>query len=94
MVVVKSSQEYKFNKFKSALKIYSKFTGEHPCRSAISIKFQSIFMEIVLRPGCSPVNLLYIFRTTFLGTALEGCFGIYKVANIVVVICCLHAVFA
>ena len=51
-------------------------------------------MEIVLRPGCSPVNLLYIFRTTFLGTALEGCFGIYKVANIVVVICCLHAVFA
>ena len=42
----------------------------------------------------SPVNLLYIFRTTFLGTALEGCFGIYKVANIVVVICCLHAVFA
>ena len=38
----------------------------HPCRSAISIKFQSNFIEIALRHGCSPVNLLHIFRTPFL----------------------------
>ena len=41
------------------LKICSKFTGEHPCWSAISI-------EIALRHGCSPINCLHIFRTTFL----------------------------
>ena len=37
-----------------------KFTGEHPCRSAISIKLLCNF-----RHGCSPVNLLHIFRTSF-----------------------------
>ena len=41
---------------KGVLKIYSKFTGEHPCRSVISNKF---------RHGYSPVNLLHIFRTPF-----------------------------
>ena len=51
---------------KVVLKICSKFTGEHPCRSAISIKLQSNFIEITLRHGCSPVNLLHIFRTPFL----------------------------
>ena len=51
---------------KGALKIYSKFTGEHPCRSAISIKLHSNVTEIALRHGCSPVNLLHIFRTPFL----------------------------
>ena len=50
---------------KGVLKICSKFTGEHPCRSAISIKLQSNFIEIALRHGCSPVNLLHIFRTPF-----------------------------
>ena len=50
---------------KGVLKIYSKSTGEHPCRSAISIKLQSNFIEIALRDGCSPVNLLHIFRTYF-----------------------------
>ena len=53
---------------KSVLKIYSKFTGEHPCRSAISIKLQSNFIKIALRHGGSPVNLLYIFRTPFTKT--------------------------
>ena len=38
---------------KSVLKICSKFTGEHLCRSVISIKL------------CSPVNLLQIFKTPF-----------------------------
>ena len=50
---------------KGVLKICSKFTGEHPCRSAISKKMQSNFIEIALRHGCSPVNLLHIFRTRF-----------------------------
>ena len=44
---------------KGLLKICSKFTGEHPCWSAISIKLQSN------RHGCSPVNLQHILRTPF-----------------------------
>ena len=44
----------------------SKFTGEHLCRSAISVKLQSNFIEITLQHGSSPVNLLHIFRTPFL----------------------------
>ena len=47
---------------KGVLKIGSKFTGELPCRSAISIKLQSNFIENTLRHGCSPVNLPHIFR--------------------------------
>ena len=35
----------------------SKFTGEHPCRSIISI--------IALPRGCFPENLLHIFSTLF-----------------------------
>ena len=50
---------------KGALKTCSKFPAEHPCRSTISIKLQSNFTEIALRHGCSPVNLLHIFRTPF-----------------------------
>ena len=45
---------------KGILKIRSKFTGEHPCRSVISIKLQ-----ITLRHRCSPVKLQHIFRTSF-----------------------------
>ena len=56
---------------KVVLKICSKFTGEHPCRSAILRKLQSNFIEsnfieIALRHGCFPVNLLHIFKTPFL----------------------------
>ena len=50
---------------KGVLKIYNKYTGEHPCRSVISIKLLCNFIEIALRHGCSPVNLLHIFRTPF-----------------------------
>ena len=50
---------------KGVLKICSKFTGEHPCQSVISTKLKSNFTEIALRHGCSPVNLLHIFRTPF-----------------------------
>ena len=50
---------------KGVLKICSKFPGEHPCRSVISIKMQSNFIEITLQHGCSPETLLHIFRTPF-----------------------------
>ena len=46
---------------KDVLKIYSKFTGEQPCRDVISKKLLYNFIEIILRHGCSPVNLLHIF---------------------------------
>ena len=54
---------------KGVLNIWSKFIGERPCRSAISIKLLCKlicnFIETALRYGCSPVNLLHIFRTPF-----------------------------
>ena len=49
----------------SILKTCTQFTGEHPCRSVILIKLQSNFIEITLRHGCSPVNVLHIFRILF-----------------------------
>ena len=45
---------------KDVLKIGRKFTGGEPCTSVI---------KITLCHGCSPVNLLHIFRTS-----LDGCF--------------------
>ena len=48
------------------MKICSKFTGEHPCGIVISKKLQSNFIEIIILHGCSPVNLLHIFRIPFL----------------------------
>ena len=50
---------------KGVLKICRKFTGQNLCRSVIVIKVQSNFIEITFWHGCSPVNLLHIFRTTF-----------------------------
>ena len=50
---------------KGVLKICSKFRGEHPYRSVISLKLQSNFIEIALWHGCAPVNLLHIVRTRF-----------------------------
>ena len=50
---------------KGVLKICSKLTGEHACQNVISIKLQSNFIEITLRHGFSPVNLLHVFRTPF-----------------------------
>ena len=51
---------------KGILKICSKFTGNHPCRSVISISLSYNIIESTLRHGCSPVNLLDIFREAFL----------------------------
>ena len=48
---------------KAVLKMCSKFTREQPCQSAVSINLQSNFIEIALRYGCSPVNLLRKFAT-------------------------------
>ena len=53
---------------KGVLKICNKFTGEHPCPSAIS----SSFIEITLWQGCSPVNLLPIFRISFPKNSSKG----------------------
>ena len=50
---------------KGFLKIWSKFAGENPCKWMISIKKLCSFIEITLRHGYSPVNLLHIFRTPF-----------------------------
>ena len=50
---------------KGVLKLCSKFTGEHPCRSVILIKLQSNFIEITLRHGYSSVKLLHVSRTPF-----------------------------
>ena len=57
---------------KGVLKKCSKFTGEHPCRSVISIKLLWNFIEITLWYGGSPVNLLNIFRTSFHKNNYEG----------------------
>ena len=56
---------------KGVLKICSKFTREHPCQRAISIKLLFSFIEIALRHGFSPVKLLYIFRTPSLNNISE-----------------------
>ena len=56
---------------KGVLKLCSKFTGEYPCWSAISLNLLCNFIEIVLRYGCSPVNLLHIFRIPFLKNTSE-----------------------
>ena len=62
---------------KGAFKICSKFRGKPPYRSVISINLQNNFIEITLHHGCSPVNLLNIFRTLLLKTSLDGCFWIF-----------------
>ena len=50
---------------KGVLKICSKFTGKHPCRSVISIKLQSNFIEITFQHGYS---ICFICFTGFLET--------------------------
>ena len=53
-------------------KKWHKFTGEHSCCSAISIKLQNNFVEIKLWHGCSPVNLLHILGTPFPKNTIRG----------------------
>ena len=47
------------------LKLCSKFTGEHPCRSGTSMKLQSNLLKLHFGMRVFAVNLLYIFRTPF-----------------------------
>ena len=51
---------------KGVLKVCSKFTGEHPCLSVISIKLLCNFIGITLQHGSSPENSHHIFRTPLL----------------------------
>ena len=60
---------------KGVLKICSKFTREHPWWNAILIKMQGKIFKMTLRHECSPLNLLYIFRTSFLKNISGGCFS-------------------
>ena len=57
---------------KGVVKICYKFTGEHPCRSAISMKLCN-FIEITLRHECSPVKRCIFLEHLFVRTLLEGC---------------------
>ena len=41
---------------KGVLKICRKFTGEHPCRSVISIKLLCNFIKVILWHGCSSLS--------------------------------------
>ena len=57
---------------KGVLKISSKFTGEHPCRSVISIKLSHFGMGVFLWICC-------IFsKNLLLRTPLDSCFGLFK----------------
>ena len=58
--------------WKGVLKIRSKFMGEHPWWSVISIRLLCFFIEITLHYGCSPVSWLHIFRTHFHRKIPEG----------------------
>ena len=53
---------------KSVLKICSKFKEN----THAEVRFQTNFIEIALRHGCSPVNLLHNFRTPFPKNTSEG----------------------
>ena len=56
----------------SILKICSKFIGERPWQSVISIKLLYNFIEIALWYECSPAYLLHFFRTTFYKNTFRG----------------------
>ena len=55
MMISKSSRVEVVFLRKGVLKICSKFTEEHPCRNAISIKFLCNFIEITL---CSRAKMI------------------------------------
>ena len=61
----RSSRPEMFLIIKSVLKISSKITGEHTCRSVISIKLLRNLIEITLWHGDSAVNLLHFLIIPF-----------------------------
>ena len=56
------------------LKICSKFAGEHPCRSVISIKLQSNFIESHFDMGVHLQICCIFSEHLFLRATLSGCF--------------------
>ena len=74
-------------------KICCKFTGEHPGRSALSIKFQSNFIKIALRHISSPVNLLHIFSKPFIKKNTWG-WLLLSSANLISRLLNIHASFS
>ena len=62
---------------KGFLKICVKFTGEHPCRSVISIKLLCNFIEIALRYECFPVIWCIFSEYFFLRILVDDCFWIF-----------------
>ena len=58
-------QPYRGVLWKRCSKNMQQITGEHPCQSVIQINLQSNLIKIALWHGCSPVNLLHIFRKPF-----------------------------
>ena len=50
---------------KAILKIYSKFTGEHPHRRVISVKLQSKFIEITPLAWVFSCKFAAYFQNTF-----------------------------
>ena len=50
--------------------------------------FQSNFIEITLRQGCSPVNLLHIFRTPFHKNASGGLLLLKGIGDMIIVKLC------
>ena len=61
---------------KGVLKICNKSTGEHLCRSVISVKLQSNFTEITIQHGCFSCKFAAHFQNifSFFRTPLDGCF--------------------
>ena len=59
---------------KDNIKLYSKFTEEHPCRSAISIKLQSKFIEITCGMGVLLEICCTFSEHLFLWKPLDDCF--------------------
>ena len=64
---------------KGVLEICSKFTGEYPCQSVISIKLLRNFIKITLRHGCSLYICCMFSENLFLGTSLDGCFWLDEI---------------
>ena len=63
-VIMSRSSVLKVFLGKGIAKIWSKFTGEHQCRSVISVKLFCDFIETIFWHGCFPVNL-FVFRIPF-----------------------------
>ena len=77
-------------------KVFWKYTAN--LQENTYAEVQSTFIEITLRHGCSPIGLLYIFRTPFPRTPLDGCwYPLLKLCSLtegffgkLAIICCWY----